>query len=158
MDIVSKNGNLLLNIGPPGRTGPSLRKTLPFSGKSGIGSDKRRGRLRRPALEKFGKRPHLVADGQFSDSVKRNSPCGHPLHGEWRRALCRCSQGDPLGRIPFYPAERAGEDSQFRGLIRSVEVPGFRRQLHLDQGSGGPACQDGRPSRKFPIVFKILMG
>ena len=62
------------------------------------------------------------------------------------------------GRIPFYPAERAGEDSQFRRADPFRGSPGFRRQLHLDQRPGGPACQDGRPSRKFPIVFKILMG
>ncbi len=108
MDIV-KNGNLLLNIGPradgtiPQEDASILREIGDWLRTNGEAVY-----CARPWKKKFGEGPTQVADGQFSDSVKRNSTSAD-IHGEWRRALCRCSQGGSSGRIPFYPAERAGE-------------------------------------------------
>ena len=71
MDIVSKNGNLLLNIGPradgtiPQEDASILREIgdwLRTNGEAVYGA--------RP-WKKFWEGPTQVADGQFSDSVKK---------------------------------------------------------------------------------------
>lgn len=159
MDIVSKNGNLLLNIGPradgtiPQEDASILREIgdwLRTNGEAVYGA--------RP-WKKFGEGPTQVADGQFSDSVKKEftpADIRYTVNGDALYAAVL--KGDPLGEYHFTLLSELGEDSQFRGLIRSVEVLGSGGSCTWTRDRAALHVRTDAPQGNSPIVFKILMG
>lgn len=100
-----------------------------------------------------------MADGQFSDSVKKEftpADIRYTVNGDALYAAVL--KGDPLGEYHFTLLSELGEDSQFRGLIRSVEVLDSGGSCTWTRDRAALHVRTDAPQGNSPIVFKILMG
>jgi alpha-L-fucosidase len=155
IDIVSKNGNLLLNVGPrsdgtiPSQVQQVLRSVgtwLNRNGEAIYGT--------RP-WKIYGEGPTVVAAGPFQDTKTQG------FTGEDFRFT---TKGDMLYAIQM--ARPSAEYSVIRSLgtdgagggrkVRSVTVIGTDRNLQFDQQAGGLKIQTGPTSPgDYAIVFRI---
>ncbi|MDE6892590.1 MAG: alpha-L-fucosidase [Lachnospiraceae bacterium] len=158
IDIVSKNGNLLLNIGPKADGTITEKEVsilheignwLKINGEAVYGT--------RP-WRKYGEGPTPVIDGHFSDHIKKeftSADIRYTVKGEYLYAtVLQCSSE---GEYHFTLLSDLGADSQYKGLIESIELLGSPEQciwkrdktaLHISL----------KIQSDYPIVFKIKMG
>ena len=158
VDIVSKNGNLLLNIGPraDGTITDEERNILLTIGKW----------LRTNGEAIYGSRPWRVAaegptaipEGQFTDGVKKEFTFKDV------RYTCR---GDNIyafslvypesGEVAFSAlGERdASSKPNFHGIIKSVSVLGSREKPEWHRTEDALHIKTKSVCSNFPVVFKI---
>ena len=159
IDIVSKNGNLLLNIGPkadgtiPEEEISILRQIgswLEINGEAVYGA--------RP-WRRFGEGPTPVIDGHFSDHIRKkftSADIRYTVKGAHLYAtVLQCSSD---GEYHFSLLSNQGSDCQYKGLIKSIELLGSSEQCIWKQDQSALHVSLKGIQSKYPIVFKIKMG
>lgn len=160
VDIVSKNGNLLLNIGPradgtiPDEDREILRRIgawLSVNGEAIYGS--------RP-WRKYGEGPTAVIEGQFADGSQAAFTA---------RDVRYTRRGDCVYAIAMKPAEDgrytfsalgaldASSKPNFNGVIRRVERPGAEAALSYTRDAAGLHIAWNGAEGDMPVVFRVVV-
>lgn len=160
VDIVSKNGRLLLNVGPKADGTFSdedrnilleIGRWLKINGEAIYGA-----KIWRQSAEG----PTRIQEGQFTDNEDRNYTEKDIRftvnNGCLYAAVMRYPEnGSVLIRSLGEPG--AGKPSQFSGVIRDVEVLGFDEKPTFSRDDGGLQIQTASVRSAYPVVFKIVM-
>jgi alpha-L-fucosidase len=160
VDIVSKNGCLLLNIGP------KADGTIPEEDKNILLEIGEWLKVNGEAVyhskvwRKYGEGPTEVIEGHFSDSVKKeftSSDIRYTVNGtNLYAAVLKCCP-DGTYSFPALGEKDASKKPNFDGIITNIEVLGFTQKpvwyrnedaLHVSV----PGVQSDKP-----IVFKITL-
>ena len=157
VDIVSKNGRLLLNVGP------KADGTIPDEDKSILleigewlkinGEAIYKSRLWR----KSGEGPTTIEEGQFADSEAK--PYTHEdirftTKGDSIYAICLNMQGRESICIKSLGEQDASKKPNFHGIIKNVEVLGYNKCEWTRDEEGLHVTTDMIETDK-PVVFKI---
>ena len=157
VDIVSKNGCLLLNIGPKadGTISEEDQKVLLNIGEwlhtngEAIFETK--------VWRKYGEGPTKIEEGQFTDSIKKNftsQDFRFTTAGGYLYAIAlKCSK-DGNYCIQSLAEQDASRKANFHGIIQNVEVLGYKEKLDWSRDEAGLLIHTGITSER-PIVFKI---
>lgn len=157
VDIVSKNGALLLNVGPKadGTIAPeevSILKEigawLKVNGEAVYGAGMWR---------EYGEGPTKIVEGQFSDGVKKNfTPDDFRFtmaNGYLYATVLKCREsGDYC--IRTLGERDASKQANFHGIIKNVEVLGGRTKADWKRDEEGLHIHT-EEYRKMPMVFRI---
>ncbi len=160
VDIVSKNGNLLLNVGPKadGTISDEDRAVLleigdwmEKNGEAVYGT-----RPWRIAAEG----PTEVAEGQFTDGkdkVFTAEDFRFTVKGDSLYAICLHYPEDGKVMIKALGEQDASHLPKFHGIIKSVEVLGFEEQPDWKRDGEGLHIETKAVSSDKPVVFKIRL-
>lgn len=157
VDIVSKNGNLLLNIGPkadgtiPQEDAEILREIgawLKVNGEAIYGSH---------VWRTYGEGPTQVVEGQFSDGIRKNFTSNDIRYtcrgGNVYAAVLRCSE-DGTYCLPALGEQDASSKPNFHGIIRTVKTLGYEGTTRWSRDEAGLHIQADMKSDK-PVVFRV---
>ena len=157
VDIVSKNGALLLNVGPKadGTIAPEevsilkeIGEWLKVNGEAVYGAGMWR---------EYGEGPTKIVEGQFSDGVKKNftpDDFRFTMAGGYLYAtVLKCREsGDYC--IRTLGERDASKQANFHGIIKNVEVLGGRTKADWKRDEEGLHIHT-EEYRKMPMVFRI---
>ena len=157
VDIVSKNGCLLLNVGPkPDGTITQEDKAvllkigawLKTNGEAIYGSR---------VWRRYGEGPTQVVDCQFADSIKKNFTSRDfrftTADGYLYAIAMKCS-GDGEYCIRSLGEQDASKQANFHGIIRDVEVLGCGEKPQWSRDQEGLHIRSGFVG-DGPVVFKL---
>lgn len=157
VDIVSKNGCLLLNVGPkPDGTITEedravllkIGEWLKINGEAIYGSR---------VWRRYGEGPTQVVDGQFSDGIKKNFTSQDfrftTTGGHLYAIAMKCSQ-DGEYCVRSLGIQDASRQANFHGIIRNVEVLGCGESPKWSRDEEGLHIRSGFVSDS-PVVFKL---
>ena len=157
VDIVSKNGALLLNVGPKadGTIAPeevSILKEigawLKVNGEAVYGAGMWR---------EYGEGPTKIVEGQFSDGVKKNfTPDDFRFtmaNGYLYATVLKCRESGEYC-IRTLGERDASKQANFHGIIKNVEVLGGRTKADWKRDEEGLHIHT-EEYRKMPMVFRI---
>lgn len=159
VDIVSKNGRMLLNIGPkPDGTIPDEDKNilleigawLKTNGEAIYGA-----KLWRKPSEG----PTLIKEGQFTDSEARqftSEDIRFTVNGSYIYAVCLNMKAKNSICIKSLAEADASSAPNFHGIIRSVEVLGYDKNPNWFRDDKGLHITTINIESDKPVVFKIL--
>ena len=158
VDIVSKNGNLLLNIGPKADgTIPKedadilleIGKWLSLNGEAIYDSH---------VWRKYGEGPTQVIEGQFSDGIKKeftSQDIRYTCKGTNIYAIImKCSE-DGSYCIPSLGEQDASSKPNFHGIIKDVQLLGSCAGCNWNRDEAGLHLQVEDVQSDKPIVFRI---
>ena len=160
VDIVSKNGNLLLNVGPKadGTIGEedtavlkAIGKWLEVNGEAIYNSR---------VYRTYGEGPTKIIEGQFSDGQKKNYTSKDirftVANGCIYAIVLKCSKnGEYL--IKTLGEKDASKQANFHGIIEEISVLGSDEPLQWERDEKGLHIKTDYKS-DYPITFKIKLG
>ncbi len=157
VDIVSKNGCLLLNVGPrPDGTITEEDRAvllkigawLKINGQAIYGSR---------VWRRYGEGPTQVTDGQFSDGIKKNFTSQDfrftTANGYLYAIAMKCSENGEYC-IRCLGIQDASRQANFHGIIREVEVLGSTEKPRWSRDEAGLHISSGFCS-DCPVVFRL---
>lgn len=160
VDIVSKNGRLLLNIGPKADgTIPDedknilldIGKWLKINGEAIYGS-----KVWRYSSEG----PTKIQEGQFADSIGKNYTSKDIRftvnNGYLYAAVLKYSENGEVTIENLKEAD-ASHLPLFHGIIKNVEVLGFDETPSFTRNEKGLHIKTQNVKSEFPVVFKITV-
>lgn len=159
VDIVSKNGCLLLNVGPKadGTISDEDRKVL-----LGIGSWMK---VNGEAIygtrvwRKYGEGDTKIVEGQFADGIKKEwkpTDFRFTTKDGYLYATVLCASEDGHYCIKSLGVQDASRQANFHGIIRKVEVLGCEEPPKWSRDEEGLKIDTSMRS-ETPIVFKITV-
>jgi alpha-L-fucosidase len=160
VDIVSKNGRLLLNVGPKADgTIPvedkkillEIGEWLKVNGEAIYGS-----RVWRVP----GEGPTKIVEGQFTDSedkVFTSRDIRYMVKGSYLYAVVLKYPDD--GKVVFTELAEADASRlpKFHGIIKEVSVLGYEEKVSWKRTEKGLEIQTEKVASDKPVVFKVLM-
>ena len=157
IDIVSKNGCLLLNVGPKADGTISredrnvlleIGRWLKVNGEAVYGSR---------VWRKYGEGPTKVEEGQFTDRIRKHfTPRDFRFttaNGYLYAAVLACSESGEYV-IESLAEQDASKLPKFHGIIRSVQVLGSPEPPEWSRDEAGLHIRT-KVSGGYPLVFKI---
>lgn len=159
VDIVSKNGCLLLNVGPKADGTISaldekvlldIGKWLEENGEAVYGTD---------IWRKYGEGPTQIVEGQFSDGIQKHFTSKDfrftTKKGYLYATALKCSQ-DGNYCITSLGEQDASRQANFHGIIRDVIALETKKSCQWHRDGQGLHIQCNLKS-DYPIVFKIAV-
>lgn len=159
VDIVSKNGSMLLNVGPRADgtiTGEEKRilleigKWLKINGEAVYDAE---------VWRTFGEGPTKVVEGQFSDGIKKLFTSEDfrftTAHGKLYVTAMKCS-GDGKYCVTSLGRKDVSRKAEFGGIIDSVETLGSNEGTGWYVDEEGLHVETAYYSEK-PIVFRVTL-
>jgi alpha-L-fucosidase len=160
VDIVSKNGCLLLNIGPkadgsiPKENASILREIgawLKVNGEAIYGSS---------VWRKYGEGPTEVIEGQFSDGIPKeftSQDVRYTVNGGNIYAIAMRQSEDGTYLFPALGEQDASSKPNFHGIIRSLGLLGEGSITGWKREEDGLHIEAEMPKRDTPVVFKVTL-
>ncbi|MCH5210822.1 MAG: alpha-L-fucosidase [Oscillospiraceae bacterium] len=158
VDIVSKNGRVLLNIGPRADgTIPdedrnillSIGKWLKVNGEAIYGA-----KLWRKSAEG----PTEIQEGQFADDEEKaftSEDIRFTVNGGYIYAACLNMKDKDSVCIKSLSEADASRKPAFHGIIKSVEVLGYDKMPEWSRDEKGLTVKTVKIDSDMPVVFKI---
>ncbi len=157
VDIVSKNGTLLLNVGPKADGTISEEDTAVLEGIGRWMAINGEAIYGTKVWRKYGEGPTQIVEGQFSDGIKKNFTSKDFRFTTGRGFLyataLKASQ-DGTYCIESLGIRDASRQAHFSGIIRSVEVLGADGAPKWNRNEAGLHIETSYRS-DTPVVFKI---
>ncbi len=157
VDIVSKNGCLLLNVGPKPdgvitdeeqEILRSIGRWLAVNGEAIYETE---------VFRKYGEGPTQIVEGQFSDGIKKNFTSEDirftTAKGYLYAIALKCSEsGDYC--IRSLGIQDASKQANFHGIIKSVEVLGWEEAPEWNRDADGLHIKSSVKT-SMPVAFRI---
>ena len=160
VDIVSKNGCLLLNIGPkadgtiPEEDADILREIgawLKVNGEA-IYDTK--------VWRTYGEGPTEIIEGQFSDGTKKNFTAHdirYTVKGSKLYATVLRESADGTYDLTLLGAKDASKKANFHGIIKNIEMLGCDEKVTWTRDEEALHIKAGVVGTNKPIVFRITL-
>ena len=161
VDIVSKNGNLLLNIGPKA-DGTICREEKEVLEKIGAWLEINGEAIYKSKVwRKYGEGPTQIVEGQFADAIKKNFTSldvRYTVNGNRLYAIAMRSASDGRYRFPAVGERDASRAPEFHGIIKDVEVLGFPESaLSWTRNEDALEIRASGICSEAPVVFRITL-
>lgn len=157
-DIVSKNGRLLLNIGPKAdgtipdedrRILLEIGEWLRINGQAIYGAK---------VWKKSAEGPTRIEEGQFTDGTAKEFTCEDmrfTVNGGSVYVTCLNMKGKDRVCVRSLGKMSDAAKPDFSGTIKSVEVLGYDRKPEWEQDKEGLHIRTVRIDSNMPVVFKV---
>lgn len=158
VDVVSKNGNLLLNIGPKadGSIPPGDKRILKDLGQwMKINGEAIKGAK---VWRKSEEGPTKTAEGQFSDQKEQIFTTEDyrftVSHGNIYAVALKCPR-DGRFLIKSLADSKNQDVPEFHGIISDVDILGYQGRLEWRTDDRGLHILSDLPESKFPVVVRV---